>query len=77
MPRLSGLETLEIFNADLDQQHFVDKYVTDDEYHGMEQNKALMWGRKCPSLHTIRFPSSPWRIKREGGELSVNREWWS
>jgi len=74
MQLLSGLEVLEIFNTDLDQQHFVDKCTTDDEYHGMEQNKALMWGRKCPNLHTIRFPSSRWRIKREAGELSVNRE---
>lgn len=76
MPLLSGLEILEIFNADLDQQHFVDKHATGDEYYGMERNKALMWGRKSPNLHTIRFPSSRWRIKREGGELSVNREWW-
>ena len=77
MSLLSGLEVLEIFNADLCQQHFVGKYLTDDDYCGMEQNKALMWGRKCPNLHTIRFPSSRWRIKREGGELLVNREWWS
>jgi len=75
MPLLSSLETLEIFNEDLDQQHFVSKYGTKDQYHGMERNKSLMWGRKCPSLHTIRFPSSRWRIKREGEVLSVNREW--
>ena len=74
MPLLSGLEILEIFNGDLDQQHFVTKHDTRDYSYGMERNKSLMWGKKCPRLHTIRFPSSRWRIKREDGKLSVNRE---
>jgi hypothetical protein len=75
MPLLTSLEILEIFNEDLDQQHFVGKHGTLDRYYGMEQNKVLMWGRKCLRLHTIRFPSSRWRIKREDAKLSISREW--
>jgi hypothetical protein len=75
IPLLSSLEVLELFNRDLDQQHFVAKHDTEDELYDMELYKALEWGKACARLHTIRFPSSRWRIKREGGELSVNREW--
>lgn len=74
MPLQTGLEILEVFNGDLDQQHFVTIHDTRDYSCGMERNKSLMWGRTCPRLHTIRFPSSRWSIKREGGTLSVNRE---
>lgn len=71
---LSTLEILEIFNGVLDQPHIVTRYDTHGHSYSMERDKSLMWGRKCPRLHTIRFPSSRWRIKREDGKLSVNRE---
>jgi hypothetical protein len=75
IPLLSSLEVLEFFNGGLDQQHFVAKHDTQDELYDVEWHKALEWGKACARLRTIRFPSSRWCIKREGGELSVNREW--
>jgi hypothetical protein len=75
IPLLTSLEVLELFNGGLDQQHFVAEHDTQDELYDLERHKALEWGKICARLHTIRFPSSRWRITREGGELSVNREW--